>query len=136
MLEGSRQALEVTFPFLADVVVHRIMNQGNVTRQHPRQVLGRVREGVWVVERAVQRDPLPVSTGANLLGPRILQQTVQVVVAPKGRSLGPDHLQARGDSVRSGASSGSVGPTELLVFYGRPLWRGSNARVAGAVSFT
>lgn len=42
IFEGGCQALKVILPLLADVVVHRVLPEGEITRHHPREVLGSV----------------------------------------------------------------------------------------------
>src|ERR1700747_2777551 len=80
----------------------------------------------------------PLMRAGRALGqfPFIVEQVLEEVVAPLGRSLGPDDLDARGDRVTALARAIFAGPAEALrLNVGAFRLRANQRRIAGAVGF-
>ncbi|KAJ0159871.1 hypothetical protein CTA2_8973 [Colletotrichum tanaceti] len=111
--EGVGELLRVAEPAGGDLEVGRVVDQGQVAREHGGLVeLGLVK-GVREVGGGVDGLPLASARGAGDKGPLVAQERLQETVAPSARQVTrSDNLESAGHRVDAVAVANAVVPSE------------------------
>ena len=135
--KGIGEILGIPEETAGDFLVGRINLQREIRREHRWQVTFRLIKSIGNHIGGIFGHPLVGSGGAFGQLPVVVEEILEVVIAPLGGSLRPGDLEAAGDRVGSFATTEAADPSEALLLDRCGLgFRADMAGRAGSMSLT